>query len=71
MYLVYRAYDAVNNVGIESFKCNEYGFIVKDTKADSESPVIDVNSIDFNTKSATTGDTVKISIKIKDNVGVN
>ncbi|WP_270742171.1 transglutaminase domain-containing protein [Holdemanella biformis] len=66
-----QAYDAVNNVGIESFKRNEYGFIVKDTKADSESPVIDVNSIDFNTKSATTGDTVKISIKIKDNVGVN
>ena len=61
----------MNNVGIESFKRNEYGFIVKDTKADSESPVIDVNSIDFNTKSATTGDTVKISIKIKDNVGVN
>ena len=55
---------------MESFKRNEYGFIVKDTKADSESPVIDVNSIDFNTKSATTGDTVKISIKITDNVEV-
>ena len=55
---------------MESFKRNEYGFIVKDTKADSESPVIDVNSIDFNTKSATTGDIVKISIKITDNVEV-
>ena len=65
-----QAYDAANNASMESFKRNEYGFIVKDTKADSESPVIDVNSIDFNTKSATTGDTVKISIKITDNVEV-
>ena len=65
-----QAYDATNNASMESFKRNEYGFIVKDTKADSESPVIDVNSIDFNTKSATTGDTVKISIKITDNVEV-
>ena len=65
-----QAYDAANNASMESFKRNEYGFIVKDTKADSESPVIDVNSIDFNTKSATTGDIVKISIKITDNVEV-
>ena len=65
-----QAYDATNNASMESFKRNEYGFIVKDTKADSESPVIDVNSIDFNTKSATTGDIVKISIKITDNVEV-
>ena len=65
-----QAYDAANNTSMESFKRNEYGFIVKDTKADSESPVIDVNSIDFNTKSATTGDIVKISIKITDNVEV-
>ena len=65
-----QAYDATNNASMESFKRNEYGFIVKDIKADSESPVIDVNSIDFNTKSATTGDTVKISIKITDNVEV-
>ena len=65
-----QAYDAANNASMESFKRNEYGFIVKDTKADSESPVIDVNSIDFNNKSATTGDTVKISIKITDNVEV-
>ena len=66
-----QAYDAANNASMESFKRNEYGFIVKDTKADSESPVIDVNSIDFNTKSATTGDIVKISIKITDNVDVD
>ena len=65
-----QAYDAANNASMESFERNEYGFIVKDTKADSESPVIDVNSIDFNTKSATTGDIVKISIKITDNVEV-
>ena len=42
----------------------------KDT-VDSEAPVIDVNSINFSTKLATTGDTVKISMKITDNVGVD
>ena len=66
-----QAYDAVNNVSMESFKRNEYGFIVSNTKADSETPVIDVNSIKLSTKSATTGDTVKISIKITDNISVD
>ena len=66
-----QAYDTVNNVSMESFKRNEYGFIVSNTKADSETPVIDVNSIKLSTKSATTGDTVKISIKITDNVSVD
>ena len=66
-----QAYDAVNNVSMESFKRNEYGFIVSNTKADSETPVIDVSSIKLSTKSAITGDTVKISIKITDNISVN
>ena len=38
---------------------------------DSEAPVIDVGSIKFSKDSATVGDTVKISVKITDNVGIN
>ena len=65
--------------GIKTFKCKN----CNDTKTevipvkrdesnvDSESPVIDVSSVKLSTKSATTGDTVKISIKITDNVDVD
>ena len=63
--------DAANNLGIETFNQNEYSFIVTGTKADSEAPVIDLSSIKLSTKSATIGDTVKISMKITDNVGIN
>ena len=64
--------------GIKTFKCKN----CNDTKTevipvkrdesnvDSEAPVIDVSSVKLSTKSATTGDTVKISIKITDNVEV-
>ena len=38
---------------------------------DSEAPVIDVGSIKFSKDSATVGDTVKISVKITDNVVIN
>ena len=65
--------------GIKTFKCKN----CNDTKTevipvkrdesnvDSEAPVIDVSSVKLSTKSATTGDTVKISIKITDNVDVD
>ena len=64
--------------GIKTYKCKN----CNDTKTevipvkrdesnvDSEAPVIDVSSVKLSTKSATTGDTVKISIKITDNVEV-
>lgn len=38
---------------------------------DSEKPVIDVNSITFSATSGTIGDSIKISMKITDNVGVS
>ena len=66
-----QARDKADNLGIETFQQNEYSFIVQGTKADSEAPVIDVGSIGFSKDSATVGDTVKISVKITDNVGIN
>ena len=38
---------------------------------DSEKPVIDANSITFSATSGTVGDSIKISMKITDNVGVS
>ena len=66
-----QARDKADNLGIETFQQNEYSFIVQGTKADSEAPVIDVNSIKFSKDSATVGDNVNISVKITDNVGIN
>ena len=66
-----QARDKADNLGIETFQQNEYSFIVQGTKADSEAPVIDVNSIKFSKDSATVGDNVNISAKITDNVGIN
>ena len=64
------AKDAVNNSTLETFDQNEHGFIVTDSKVDSEAPVIDVNSIKLSTKSATKDDIVTISVKMTDNVGI-
>ena len=66
-----QARDKADNLGIETFQQNEYSFIVQGTKADSEAPVIDVNSIKFSKDSATVGDNVNISVKITDNVEIN
>ena len=41
-----------------------------ESNVDSESPVIDVNSVKLSTKTATKGDTVTFSVRITDNVGV-
>ena len=65
--------------GIKTYKCKncsetktEIIPVKKDeSNVDSEAPVIDVSSIKLSTTSATKGDTVKISIKIQDNVGVD
>lgn len=64
--------------GIKTYKCKncnetktEIIPVKKDeSNVDSETPVIDLNSIKLSTKSATKGDTVKISMKITDNVGI-
>ena len=65
-----QARDAADNLGIRSFFGNTYSFNVYGSKVDSEAPVIDVNSVKFSKDSATEGDTLKISLKIKDNVEV-
>ena len=65
-----QAYDAADNLGIFVFDSDEYSFIVKDSKVDSESPVIDLTSIKLNTNTFTEGDTLKVYAKITDNVGI-
>ena len=65
-----QAYDAADNLGIFVFDSDEYSFIVKDSKVDSESPVIDLNSIKLNANTFTEGDTLKVYAKITDNVGI-
>ena len=64
--------------GIKTYKCKncnetktEIIPVKKDeSNVDSEAPVIDVSSIKLSTTSATKGDTVKISMKITDNIGI-
>ena len=65
-----QAYDAADNLGIFVFDSDEYSFIVKDSKVDSESPVIDLTSIKLNANTFTEGDTLKVYAKITDNVGI-
>ncbi|RGS44633.1 hypothetical protein [Holdemanella biformis] len=65
-----QAYDAADNLGIFVFDSHEYSFIVKDSKVDSESPVIDLTSIKLNANTFTEGDTLKVYAKITDNVGI-
>ena len=65
-----QAYDAADNLGIFVFDSDEYSFIVKDSKVDSESPVIDLTSIRLNANTFTEGDTLKVYAKITDNVGI-
>ena len=64
------AYDEVENKSIETFEQNEYVFLVSGSKADSEVPKIDVNSVKFSSDLTTAGDIVKIFVKITDNVGI-
>ena len=64
--------------GIKTYKCKNCNEIkteiipVKkdESNVDSESPVIDASSAKLSTTSATKGDTVTFSVRIKDNVGV-
>ena len=44
--------------------------VLEPMSADSEKPVIDTSSIKMSSSTGTTGDTIKISVKITDNVGV-
>ena len=63
---------------IKTYKCKNCNETKKEiipvkkdeSNVDSEAPVIDVSSIKLSTKSATKGDTVTISVKITDNVGI-
>ena len=65
--------------GLKTYTCQDckttkteiIPIIKNNDTVDSESPIIDVNSIKLSTKSATTGDTVKISIKITYNISVD
>ena len=65
-----QAYNTADNLGIFVFDSDEYSFIVKDSKVDSESPVIDLTSIRLNANTFTEGDTLKVYAKITDNVGI-
>ncbi len=65
--------------GLKTYTCQDckttkseiISVIKNNDTVDSEAPVIDVGSIKFSKDSATVGDTVKISVKITDNVGIN
>ena len=65
-----QAYDAADNLWIFVFDSDEYSFVVKDSKVDSESPIIDKSSIKLNSNTFTEGDTLKVYAKITDNVGI-
>lgn len=67
------AYISVHDKASYSSDASDFGedyFEVTGTKADSESPVIDANSLSFDKTHAKLGDTVKATLKATDNVGI-
>ena len=70
---------ATTETGLKTYTCQDckttkseiIPVIKNNDTVDSEAPVIDVGSIKFSKDSATVGDTVKISVKITDNVVIN
>ena len=63
------AYDAVGNQNLKLLDENDYSIIVDNPNLDSEAPVIYKDTVKFNQSTATTGDSVILSVKITDNIG--
>ena len=64
------AYDAVGNQNLKLLDENDYSIIVDNPNLDSEAPVIYKDTVKFNQSMATTGDSVILSVKITDNIGI-
>ena len=64
------AYDAVGNQNLKLLDENDYSIIVDNPNLDSEAPVIYKDTVKFNQSTATTGDSVILSVKITDNIGI-
>ena len=64
------AYDAVGNQNLKLLDENDYSIIVDNPNLDSEAPVIYKDTVEFNQSTATTGDSVILSVKITDNIGI-
>ena len=64
------AYDAVGNQNLKLLDENDYSIIVDNPNLDFEAPVIYKDTVKFNQSMATTGDSVILSVKITDNIGI-
>ena len=64
------AYDAVGNQNLKLLDENDYSIIVDNPNLDSEAPVIYKDTVKFNQSTATTGDSVILSVKITDNIEI-
>ena len=67
------AYISVHDKASNSSDTSDFGedyFEVTGTKADSEAPVIDADSLSFDKVQVKSGDTVKAMVKATDNVGI-
>lgn len=64
------AYDAAGNQNLKLLDEKDYSIIVDNPNLDSEAPVIYKDTVKFNQGTATTGDSVMLSVKIIDNVEI-